>query len=184
MKGLVTRGSGKYLASSKSSPNLQGPPRADTVCVLGKECRSRRRLATADNDASGPPASAADLKGAPRPNIRLIWIDLADLEGLQRVRHLCLCLSRRAHTGTLPPREHAHGHSSTTWAANRMVCKQDGLRANAHWIEEGNTMTLAMSYRWVHGSECFTVAEWVLQARRRSYGRAIAPQTCSSSASA
>ncbi len=63
VKGLASRSSGKYLASSKSSPNLLVPS-ADTVCVLGKECRSRRRLATADQDASGPPASLAELKGA------------------------------------------------------------------------------------------------------------------------
>ena len=66
VKGLASRSSGRYLASSKSSPNLLVPS-ADTVCVLGKECRSRRRIATADNDASGPPASLAELKGAHSP---------------------------------------------------------------------------------------------------------------------
>ena len=87
MKGLASRSSGKYLASSKSSPNLQGPPRADTLCVLGKECRSRRRLATADNDASGPPAPSADLKGVHRPSFLVYLADLADLKSLHRARH-------------------------------------------------------------------------------------------------
>ena len=61
--GSAKRGSGKWLAPSRSSPNLGGPPRGDTLCVLGKECRSRRRLQTAAGEAGVPEANLAALKG-------------------------------------------------------------------------------------------------------------------------
>ena len=54
--------SGKWLTSSKSSPNLQVPPSSDIV-VLGKECRSRRCLTIADDEATGSNTSLPELKG-------------------------------------------------------------------------------------------------------------------------
>ena len=60
---MASASSARLLAPSRSSPNLYAPS-ADTVCVLGRECRSRRRLVTADSDVGSLPPSLADLKGA------------------------------------------------------------------------------------------------------------------------